>query len=69
MDWSQLEDGRLYTRNELRLLGLKYSSTQFLRWEDIGLVPVKPPGQSSRVHYLGSVVKRFFAPMRLRLVA
>jgi hypothetical protein len=54
MDSSAKLDGdRLVTRNELRKLGLNYSSTQYQRWEKAGkLTPVKPGGsRSSRVHY------------------
>jgi hypothetical protein len=49
----KLEDDSLVTRNELRELGLKYSSTQYQRWEKAKkLTPVKPGGsRSSRVHY------------------
>ncbi len=37
MDWSKLDDNVLYTRKQLRKLGLFYSSTQFLHWEKVGL--------------------------------
>jgi hypothetical protein len=57
----RLEDNRLYTRQELRKFGLNYSSTQFQRWEDAGLLtPVKPGGTPfSRVHYWGRNVNDF----------
>jgi hypothetical protein len=57
----RLEDERLYTRQELRKAGLTYSSTQYQRWEDAGLLtPVKPGGtRSSRVHYWGRNVNDF----------
>lgn len=50
---AKLDGERLVTRNELRKLGLNYSSTQYQRWEKAGkLTPVKPGGsRSSRVHY------------------
>jgi hypothetical protein len=50
---AKLDGDRLVTRNELRKLGLNYSSTQYQRWEKAGkLTPVKPGGsRSSRVHY------------------
>jgi hypothetical protein len=43
----------LVTRNEVRKMGLNYSSMQFLRYEEKKLLtPVKPGGfPSSRVHY------------------
>jgi hypothetical protein len=43
----------LVTRSECRSMGLAYSSTQFLRWEEQGLLtPVKVGGsRSARVHY------------------
>ena len=49
----QLEDDSLVTREQLRELGLDYSSTQYQRWEKAGkITPVKPGGtRSSRVHY------------------
>jgi hypothetical protein len=52
-DEKKLSDEQLVTRNDLRKLGLDYSSTQFQRWESAGkLTPVKPGGsRSSRVHY------------------
>lgn len=56
----RLEDERLYTRQELRKVGLSYSSTQFQRWETKGLlVAVKLNGRSSRVHYWGRNVNAF----------
>jgi len=57
----RLEDNRLYTRQEL--LGLSYSSTQFQRWGEAGLLtPVKPGGSpSSRVHYWGWNVNDFLS--------
>lgn len=58
----RFEDERLYTRQELRKLGLAYSSTQFQRWEAKGLlIPVKPNGISSRVHYWGWNVNDFLS--------
>jgi hypothetical protein len=55
----KLEDDSLVTREELRELGLDYSSTQYQRWEKAGkLTPVKPGGSpSSRVHYRYGEVK------------
>jgi hypothetical protein len=49
----KLEDDSLVTREELREMGLRYSSTQYQRWEKAKkLTPVKPGGsRSSRVHY------------------
>ncbi len=43
----------LVTRNEVREMGLKVSSTQFLRYEDDNLLhPIKVGGRrSARVHY------------------
>ena len=43
----------LVTRNEVRAMGLDVSNTQFLRYEQSGLLtPVKPGGvPSSRVYY------------------
>jgi hypothetical protein len=61
MEWSKLDDNVLYTRKQLRKLGLIYSSTQFLRWEKAGLKGYKAPGRSSRVHYLGKDIKAFFS--------
>jgi len=61
MDWSQLDDNKLYTRQALRQMGLTYSSTQFLRWEAAGLGTLKAPGRSARVHYTGKALKTFFA--------
>lgn len=57
----RLVDDQLYTRKELKQIGLKYSPTQFGRWEaDDLLTPVKPGGKpSSRVHYWGWNVKSF----------
>ena len=59
----RFEDNRLYTRQELRKVGLSYSSTQFQRWEEAGLLtPVKPGGtRSSRVHYWGWNLNNFLA--------
>src|SRR4051812_49003858 len=56
-----LIDDHLYTRKELQQKGLRYSRTQFQRWEDDELLtPVKPGGKpSSRPHYLGLNVKAF----------
>jgi len=57
-----LEDNRLYTRAELRELGLlNYAPMSFLRWEkDNLLTPVKPGGRPcSRTHYWGWNVKAF----------
>jgi hypothetical protein len=58
-DEKKLSDEQLVTRNDLRKLGLDYSSTQFQRWESAGkLTPVKPGGsRSSRVHYRYGQVK------------
>jgi hypothetical protein len=55
----KLEDDSLVTREELRELGLDYSSTQYQRWEKAGkITPVKPGGtRSSRVHYRWGQVK------------
>lgn len=61
MDWFKLDDAILYTRKQLRKLGLSYSSTQFLRWEQAGLRALKAPGRSSRVHYVGKDIKDFFS--------
>jgi hypothetical protein len=60
-DKRKLEDDSLVTRNELREMGLKYSSTQFQRWETKKLLPpVKPGGTpSSRVHYRWGDIKGF----------
>jgi|NGEPerStandDraft_6_1074524.scaffolds.fasta_scaffold207068_1 hypothetical protein len=56
----RFEDDRLYTRQEVRKAGLSYSSTQFQRWEATGrLIPVKPNGRSSRVHYWGANLNDF----------
>lgn len=46
-------DDKLVTRNEVRLMGLNYSSTHFLRFEKAKLLTAhKPFGtRSSRVHY------------------
>jgi hypothetical protein len=57
----KLVDESLVTRNELRELGLDYSSTQYQRWEKAGkLTPVKPGGsRSSRVHYRWGQVNVF----------
>jgi hypothetical protein len=56
---AKLNDEQLVTRNDLRKLGLDYSSTQYQRWEKAGkLTPVKPGGsRSSRVHYRYGQVK------------
>ena len=60
---AKLDDERLVTRNELRQLGLNYSSTQYQRWErKKKLTPVKPGGSpSSRVHYRWGEVKVFLS--------
>ena len=57
----KLDDERLVTREQLREMGLNYSSTQYGRWEKAKLLtPVKPGGtRSSRVHYRWSNVKLF----------
>lgn len=59
----KLEDDSLVTREELRNLGLNYTSTSFQRWETKGkLTPVKPGGsQSARVHYKWGEVKVFLS--------
>ena len=55
----KLDDDSLYTRGQLREVGLNYSSTQFGRWESAKLLTAFKPGglPSSRVHYLGREVK------------
>jgi hypothetical protein len=57
----KLDDEHLVTRDELRKMGLNYSSTQYGRWEKAKLLtPVKPGGtRSSRVHYRWSNVQNF----------
>jgi hypothetical protein len=59
----KLEDDSLVTRDELREMGLKYSSTQYQRWEKAKkLTPVKPGGsRSSRVHYRFGEVTAFLS--------
>jgi hypothetical protein len=56
---AKLNDEQLVTRNDLRKLGLDYSSTQYQRWEKAGkLTALKPGGtRSSRVHYRYGQVK------------
>lgn len=63
MEKRKLEDDSLVTRQELRELGLRYSSTSYQRWEGKGkLTPVKPGGsRSSRVHYKWGEVKVFLS--------
>jgi hypothetical protein len=55
----KLNDEQLVTREDLRKIGLDYSSTQFQRWEKAKkLTPVKPGGsRSSRVYYRYGEVK------------
>lgn len=57
----RFENDRLYTRQEVReLSGLKHCNMQFLRWEAKNLlIPVKPNGRFSRVHYWGWNVNDF----------
>jgi hypothetical protein len=59
----KLEDESLVTREELREVGLNYTSTSFQRWEKAKkLTPVKPGGSpSSRVHYKWGEVKIFLS--------
>ena len=54
----------LLTRNEVRDLGLKVSSTQFLRYEKDGLLkPVKVGNRrSARVHYRREDVEPLIRP-------
>lgn len=53
-----LMEKEIVTRAECRAIGLDYSNTQFLRWEELGLLtPIKVAGRSSRVHYRVSEVR------------
>jgi hypothetical protein len=60
MDWLKLVDDQLYSRKQLRKLGLDFSSMTYIRWQQAGLEYVKAPGLSSRVLYSGAALRRFF---------
>ena len=58
-DEKKLNDEHLVTREDLRKMGLDYSSTQYQRWEKAKkLTALKPGGsRSSRVYYRYGEVK------------
>jgi hypothetical protein len=57
----RFEDGRFYSRGEVRRFGFNVAAVTFLRWEKKGLPSHKAPGSSSsRVYYRGSDLNRFF---------
>jgi len=63
MDQSKLTDDSYVTRKQLRQMGLDYTSTQYGRWEKVGLTAHKAGGRrSARVYYRFGDVKAFFGP-------